>query len=41
VSVAKIRPFIIAEDWRPVALSDRAELRPIVAPKPRQMEMFA
>jgi putative DNA modification/repair radical SAM protein len=41
VSVAKIRPFIVAEDWRPVALSDRAELRPIVAPKPRQMEMFA
>jgi putative DNA modification/repair radical SAM protein len=40
VSVAKLRPFIIAEDWRPVALSDRAELRPIVAPKPRQMEMF-
>ncbi|MEG3167753.1 putative DNA modification/repair radical SAM protein [Sphingomonas sp. LB3N6] len=41
VSVAKIRPFIIAEDWRPVVLSDRAELRPIVAPKPKQMEMFA
>ncbi len=41
VSVAKLRPFIIAEDWRPVALSDRAELRPIVAPKPKQMEMFA
>ncbi len=41
VSVAKLRPFIIAEDWRPVALADKAELRPIVAPKPRQMEMFA
>jgi putative DNA modification/repair radical SAM protein len=41
VSVAKLRPFIIAEDWRPVALADRAELRPIVAPKPKQMEMFA
>ena len=41
VSVAKLRPFIIAEDWRPVVLSDRAELRPIVAPKPKQMEMFA
>ena len=41
VSVAKIRPFIIAEDWRPVVLADRAELRPIVAPKPKQMEMFA
>ncbi len=41
VSVAKLRPFIIAEDWRPVVLSDRAELRTIVAPKPKQMEMFA
>ncbi len=41
VSVAKLRPFIIAEDWRPVVLSDLAELRPIVAPKPKQMEMFA
>ncbi len=41
VSVAKLRPFIIAEDWRPVALADKAELRPMVAPKPKQMEMFA
>ncbi|KQS49395.1 MULTISPECIES: putative DNA modification/repair radical SAM protein [unclassified Sphingomonas] len=41
VSVAKLRPFIIAEDWRPVALADKAELRPIIAPKPKQMEMFA
>ncbi len=41
VSVAKLRPFIIAEDWRPVALADKAELRPMVAPKSKQMEMFA
>ena len=41
VSVAKVRPFLIAEDWRPVALSDRAELRPVVAPKAKQMELFA
>jgi len=41
VSVAKLRPFIIAEDWRPVVLADKAELRPIVARKPKQMEMFA
>ncbi len=40
VSVAKVRPFLITEDWRPVALADRAELRPVVAPKPKQMEMF-
>jgi putative DNA modification/repair radical SAM protein len=41
VSVAKVRPFLIAEDWRPVALADRAELRPLVAPKAKQMELFA
>jgi predicted DNA-binding helix-hairpin-helix protein len=41
VSVAKVRPFLIAEDWRPVALSDRAELRPVIAPKKQQLELFA
>ncbi len=41
VSIAKLRPFLIAADWRPVVLSDRAELRPIVAPKREQLELFA
>ena len=41
VSVAKVRPFLITEDWRPVALSDRAELRPVVTPKAAQLELFA
>ncbi|WP_375380524.1 putative DNA modification/repair radical SAM protein [uncultured Sphingomonas sp.] len=45
VSVAKVRPFIVAEDWRPVVLADkaelRAELRPIVAPRKEQLELFA
>src|ERR1700754_2384016 len=36
VSVAKLRPFLIASDWRPVALSDKADLRPLVAPKVKQ-----
>ncbi len=41
VSVAKVRPFLIADDWRPVVLADRAELGPIVAPKKAdQMELF-
>jgi putative DNA modification/repair radical SAM protein len=40
-SVAKVRPFLVAEDWRPVALSDKAELRPLVAPKREQLELFA
>jgi len=41
VSVAKVRPFIVAEDWRPVLLTDRADLRPLVAPKRQQLELFA
>jgi putative DNA modification/repair radical SAM protein len=40
-SVAKVRPFIVAEDWRPVMLADRAELTPLVAPKAKQLELFA
>ena len=44
VSVAKVRPFLIASDWKPVALADkhdlRADLRPLVAPKAKQMELF-
>jgi putative DNA modification/repair radical SAM protein len=41
VSLAKLRPFLIADDWRPVTLSDRADLRPLVAPKKEQLELFA
>jgi predicted DNA-binding helix-hairpin-helix protein len=41
VSIAKVRPFIVAEDWRPVALSDTFDLRPLIAPKVEQMELFA
>jgi putative DNA modification/repair radical SAM protein len=41
VSVAKVRPFIVAADWRPVALTDRADLKPVVAPKKQQLELFA
>jgi len=40
-SIAKVRPFLIAEDWRPVALSDRDDLRALVAPKREQLELFA
>ena len=40
-SIAKVRPFLVAEDWRPLALSDRADLKPLVAPKAKQMELFA
>ena len=41
VSVGKVRPFLVTEDWRPVALSDRADLRPLIAPKREQLELFA
>ncbi len=41
VSVAKLRPFIVAEDWRPVTLADTLDVRPLVAPKQQQMELFA
>ena len=41
VSVAKVRPFIVAQDWRPVALSDLADLRPLVTRPTEQLELFA
>ncbi|TPG15474.1 putative DNA modification/repair radical SAM protein [Sphingomonas oligophenolica] len=41
VSIAKVRPFIVAENWRPVVLADRADLRPLIAPKKEQLELFA
>lgn len=45
LSVAKIRPFIIAADWRPVLLADKADLRPMLAPRKAaaatQLELFA
>ena len=42
VSVKKLRPFLITADWRPVVLSDQADLTALVAPKRnRQLELFA
>ncbi|WP_341631703.1 putative DNA modification/repair radical SAM protein [Sphingomonas agri] len=40
-SISKVRPFIAAADWRPVALGDRADLRSLLAPKVQQLELFA
>lgn len=39
-SIAKVRPFICALDWRPTLLTDRADLRILVAPKSEQLELF-
>ena len=42
VSVAKLRPFLVAADWRPTLLTDRADLRALMAPKREtQLELFA
>lgn len=41
VSIARLRPFIVTEDWRPTALADRSDLSAIVAPKHKQLELFA
>jgi predicted DNA-binding helix-hairpin-helix protein len=41
LSIAKVRPFISTLDWSPTLLTDRADLRSLVAPKQQQMELFA
>ena len=41
VSIAKLRPFLVAADWRPTLLTDRADLKALVAPKAEQLELFA
>ena len=39
--IEKLRPFVIASDWRPVALADRGNLRAtLVKPARAQMELF-
>jgi predicted DNA-binding helix-hairpin-helix protein len=40
-SIKKLRPFLIAADWRPIALIDRADLRARVAPPAKQLDLFA
>ncbi|MFN3943368.1 MAG: putative DNA modification/repair radical SAM protein [Allosphingosinicella sp.] len=41
VSIAKVRPFIQCEGWRPAALTDRGDLKALVTPKETQLELFA
>jgi predicted DNA-binding helix-hairpin-helix protein len=40
VSIAKLRPFVIAEGWRPTLLTDRADLAARLRPKEQQLELF-
>ena len=39
-SITKVRPFLVALDWRPTTLTDRADLRSLLAPKSEQLELF-
>ena len=41
LSIAKVRPFVATVDWRPTVLTDRADLRGLVAPERNQLELFA
>jgi predicted DNA-binding helix-hairpin-helix protein len=40
LSIAKVRPFITTADWRPTLLTDRADLRSVIAPRRQQLELF-
>ncbi|MEO6093478.1 MAG: putative DNA modification/repair radical SAM protein [Novosphingobium sp.] len=40
-SIAKVRPFIVAADWRPTLLTDSGDLRRELTPPARQLELFA
>ena len=39
-SITRVRPFLIALDWRPTTLTDRADLRSLLTPKSEQLELF-
>jgi putative DNA modification/repair radical SAM protein len=39
-SIAKVRPFIEAEGWRPTFLTERADLGAWLKPKTEQLELF-
>jgi putative DNA modification/repair radical SAM protein len=39
-SIAKVRPFIVADGWSPGGLIDKPQLREKLMPRPRQMELF-
>jgi putative DNA modification/repair radical SAM protein len=41
LSISKVRPFIATIDWRPTFLTDRADLKTLVAPNQKQLELFA
>ncbi|HEX2764695.1 MAG TPA: putative DNA modification/repair radical SAM protein [Allosphingosinicella sp.] len=40
VSLTKIRPFVVAADWRPTLLTERADLGAWLKPRKEQLELF-
>ena len=40
VSIAKVRPFIVAEGWQPGRLTDHAELREKIVNSCEQLSLF-
>jgi predicted DNA-binding helix-hairpin-helix protein len=39
-SIAKVRPFLIASDWRPLHLIDKVDLKRRLTPPATQFELF-
>ncbi|MDC7692810.1 putative DNA modification/repair radical SAM protein [Asticcacaulis sp. DXS10W] len=40
ISVRKVKPFIVTDDWTPIKLIDRANLRELFAPEPEQLVLL-
>ncbi len=40
VSLRKVKPFVVTDDWTPVRLIDRADLRTLFAPEPQQLVLL-
>ena len=38
--IARLKPFLVADDWRPGPLTDQADLRDRLAPAPEQLPLF-
>ena len=41
LSVAKVRPFLIAADWSPARLTDKVDLPRLLRPEVKQLELFS
>ncbi len=40
-SIKKLRPFLVTSDWRPLLLSDQANIDAFVRPRGEQLDLFA